>query len=118
MPHALAARLWAEPARPGAAPGALRAERPDLLTVVLPQSLSRQPPESQELLLKVMHVVEAPQNDDLPLLEASRLCNEDILGRVQQVICFAFHDSRVLLARRRHNARRSGCTATDCPLAR
>ena len=53
MPHALAARLGAEPARPGAAPGALRAERPDLLTVVLPQSLSRQPPESQELLLKV-----------------------------------------------------------------
>ena len=26
-----------------------------------------------------------------------RLCNEDILSRVQQVICFAFHDSRVLL---------------------
>ena len=30
--------------------GALRAEKPDLLTVVLPQSRSRQPPESQELL--------------------------------------------------------------------
>merc|ERR1712216_486204 len=36
--------------------GALRAERPDLLTVILPQSL--------------------------PLGEASRLCNEDIVGRV------------------------------------
>lgn len=33
--------------------GALRAERPDLLTVILPQSLKRQPPESQELLSKV-----------------------------------------------------------------
>ena len=33
--------------------GALRAERPDLLTVVLPQSLSKQPDESQELLEEV-----------------------------------------------------------------
>jgi hypothetical protein len=33
--------------------GALRAERPDLLTVILPQSLKMQPPESQELLAKV-----------------------------------------------------------------
>lgn len=33
--------------------GALRAERPELLTVILPQSLQKQPPESQELLSKV-----------------------------------------------------------------
>lgn len=33
--------------------GAMRAEKPDLLTVVLPQSLEKQPPESQELLKKV-----------------------------------------------------------------
>lgn len=33
--------------------GALRAERQDLLTVVLPQSLSKQPEETQELLAKV-----------------------------------------------------------------
>ena len=33
--------------------GALRAEKPDLLTVVLPQSLSMQSPESQELLADV-----------------------------------------------------------------
>ena len=26
-----------------------------------------------------------------------RLCNRDIVDRVQQVICFAFHDSRLLL---------------------
>ena len=38
-----------------------------------------------------------PQNDSLPLAEASRVCNEEILRRVQQVICFAFHDSRLLL---------------------
>ena len=77
--------------------GALRAERPDLLTVVLPQSRSKQPPESQDLLSQVECVVEMPENDGLPLAAASRLCNSDIVARVQQVICFAFHDSALLL---------------------
>lgn len=77
--------------------GALRAEQPDLLTVILPQSLKMQPPESQELLTKVKNIIEMPHNDHLPLIEASRLCNRDILSHVQQVICFAFHDSRLLM---------------------
>lgn len=77
--------------------GALRAEKPELLTVILPQSLSKQPPESQELLSKVKNVVEKPYNDHLTLIEASRLCNMDIISQVQQVICFAFHDSRLLM---------------------
>ena len=77
--------------------GALRAERPDLLTVILPQSLEKQPEESRELLEQVENVVERGEKDHLPLGEASRLCNEDIVGRVQQVICFAFHDSNTLL---------------------
>ncbi|KAL9162737.1 hypothetical protein ABFS82_07G112500 [Erythranthe guttata] len=77
--------------------GALRAEKPELLTVILPQSLKKQPPESQELLSKVKNVVEKPYNDHLPLIEASRLCNMDIISQVQQVICFAFHDSRLLM---------------------
>jgi hypothetical protein len=77
--------------------GALRAENPDLLTVVLPQSLDKQPAESQELLQQVQNLVETPDNDDLPLLEASRICNQNITRRVQQVICFAFHDSSLLL---------------------
>ncbi|KAJ4834952.1 hypothetical protein Tsubulata_036983 [Turnera subulata] len=77
--------------------GALRAEKPELLTVILPQSLKKQPPESQELLEKVKNVIEKPYNDHLPLIEASRLCNMDIISHVQQVICFAFHDSRLLL---------------------
>lgn len=37
--------------------GALRAERPELLTVILPQSLKKQPPESQELLSKVRFII-------------------------------------------------------------
>lgn len=77
--------------------GALRAENPDLLTVVLPQSFSCQPQESQELLQNVQNIVEMPQNDELVLLEASRICNRDIISRVEQIICFAFHDSSLLL---------------------
>ncbi|KAL5799235.1 hypothetical protein ACOSQ4_032119 [Xanthoceras sorbifolium] len=77
--------------------GALRAEKPELLTVILLQSLKKQPPESQELLSKVKTVIEKPHNDHLPLIEASRLCNMDIILHVHQVICFAFHDSRLLM---------------------
>lgn len=77
--------------------GALRAEKPELLTVILPQSLKKQSPESQELLSKVQNVIEKPYNDHLPLIEASRLCNMDIISHVQQVICFAFHDSKLLM---------------------
>ncbi|KAJ6379593.1 hypothetical protein OIU76_016267 [Salix suchowensis] len=60
-------------------------------------ALQKQPPESQELLAKVQNVIEKPHNDHLPLIEASRLCNMDIISQVQQVICFAFHDSRLLM---------------------
>ena len=62
-------------------------------------------------------MIEMPNNDQLTLIEASRcaqytdvmtvalasinyfcrICNRDIVARVQQVICFAFHDSNLLL---------------------
>jgi len=77
--------------------GALRAEKPELLTVVLPQSMHKQPEESQTLLSQVTNVIEMPHNDHLPLIEASRICNRDIIARVRQVICFAFHDSKLLI---------------------
>jgi hypothetical protein len=76
--------------------GAIRANR-DMLTVILPQSLARQPRESQDQLQNVMHLVENPSSDALSLGEASALCNQEIISRCQQLICFAFHDSRTLL---------------------
>jgi predicted Rossmann fold nucleotide-binding protein DprA/Smf involved in DNA uptake len=76
--------------------GAMRAD-PGLLTVILPQSLNKQPKESQEQLSQVLHLVENPENDHLPLGEASTLCNREIISRCQQLICFAFHDSQTLL---------------------
>ena len=76
--------------------GAMKAD-PNLLTVILPQSLARQPNESKEQLEQVMHLVENPVNDQLSLAEASALCNQEIISRCQQLICFAFHDSQTLL---------------------
>jgi len=81
--------------------GAMRAD-PNLLTVILPQSLERQPPESREQLKQVIHLVESPEHDDLPLAEASSRCNQEIVSRCQQLICFAFHDSNTLLRTCRH----------------
>lgn len=76
--------------------GAMRAD-PNLLTVILPQSLERQPRESQEQLSQVIHLVESPENDQLSLGEASAICNREIINRCQQLICFAFHESHTLL---------------------
>lgn len=76
--------------------GAMRAD-PNLLTVILPQSLERQPAESRAQLEQVIHLVENPSNDNLSLAEASALCNQEIVSRCQQLICFAFHDSHTLL---------------------
>ncbi len=77
--------------------GVLRAD-PKMLTVILPQVLERQPKESQEQLETVIQLIEHPEYNDLPLAEASLLCNEEIISKCQQLICFAFHDSRTLLA--------------------
>jgi len=70
---------------------------PSLLTVLLPQSLERQLPEIKDQLQKVIHLVEKTENNDLPLPLASSLCNQEIINRCDQLICFAFHDSETLL---------------------
>lgn len=75
--------------------GAMRAD-PNLLTVILPQSLARQPKDSRKQLQQVIHLVENSDNDRLSLAEASALCNREIISRCQQLICFAFHDSTTL----------------------
>lgn len=77
--------------------GALRAERPDLLTVILPQSLHKQPRESQELLRGVTDLIAMPQNDDLSLDVASRVCNSKLLSETDQLIAFAFHESKTVI---------------------
>ena len=70
---------------------------PSLLTVLLPQALDRQPLEIRDQLSSVIHLVEKSENDDLSLPMASSLCNQEIINRCDQLICFAFHDSETLL---------------------
>lgn len=77
--------------------GALRAERPDLLTVVLPQSMHKQPKESQDLLKDVTDLITMPQNDEMGLDVASRICNSYLLSQTDQLVSFAFHDSTTVL---------------------
>ena len=59
--------------------GALRAERPDLLTVILPQSLGKQPEELHELLQQVQDLQCMEENDSLTLLEASQCASTFLL---------------------------------------
>jgi len=76
--------------------GALRAENQDLLTVILPQTVLKQPREIRELLGQVNQVIELGHNQ-LPLDAASRICNSELLAKGDQLIVFAFHDSKTLL---------------------
>jgi len=71
---------------------------PALLTVLLPQSIDRQPAEVRDRLDGVLHLVEKPEHDELSLPMASSLCNQEIISRCDQLICYAFHDSETLLA--------------------
>ncbi len=71
---------------------------PSLLTVLLPQSIDRQSLEICNLLERVLHLIEKPDHDDLSLPMASSLCNQEIISRCDQLICFAFHDSETLLS--------------------
>lgn len=77
--------------------GALRAERPDLLTVILPQSIEKQPRESQELIRNVTDLITMPQNDHMSLDVASQLCNSMLLRETDQLIAFAFHESQTVI---------------------
>lgn len=77
--------------------GALRAERQNLLTVILPQSMSKQTKEAKELLQNVDDVIEMPQNDEMGLDIASRICNSYLLSQTDQLISFAFHESTTVI---------------------
>ena len=64
--------------------GVLAVDR-ERLTVLLPQSLDRQVSEIREQLDQVLHLIEKPEHDDLPLPIASSLCNQEIINRCDQL---------------------------------
>lgn len=77
--------------------GALRAGTDDLLHVVIPQSLSKQPKESQELIQNVTNLIDFPERDQMSLSVASQLCNSYMINHTDQLISFAFHESSTVI---------------------
>jgi Fe-S-cluster formation regulator IscX/YfhJ len=77
--------------------GALRACNSNLLTVILPQGLGKQPPETQPLLMRVVDLIQQPQFDDLDFKEAASKCNSKILDAVDEVLTFLYHDSTTIV---------------------
>ena len=76
--------------------GAQRAN-PDRLEIILPQTIGQQPTEVQDLLICINHITEYPERRTITLVDASKLCNHEIIDRCQQIICFLYHTSHTLL---------------------
>ena len=77
--------------------GALRACTSDLLTVILPQSLPKQPADMQSLLMRVVNLIQQPDFDEIDFKEAATLCNDKIISCVDKLLVFAYHDSSTVL---------------------
>ena len=77
--------------------GALRANSTELLTVILPQSRSKQTEDCQELIAEVTQVVQMPENDALSLDVASKRCNRRLVKETEHLIAFAYHDSKTVV---------------------
>lgn len=75
--------------------GAMRGN-PDLLKVILPQTIGQQPSDVQDQLIGVPHIVEHPEWSMMKLADASRLCNREIIDEAQQIIILLTHDSPTL----------------------
>jgi len=76
--------------------GAMRSN-PEKLRVILPQTIGKQPPEVQDQLIGIPHIQEHPEWNMMPLADASRLCNREIVDQCQQIVIILFHDSHTLL---------------------
>lgn len=72
--------------------GAMNAD-PERLKIVLPQMIGHQPPDIQNQLIGIPNIVEHPEWQMMPLADASRLCNREVIDECDQLIIFLFHDS-------------------------
>ncbi len=75
--------------------GAIKAD-PDVLEVILPQTLEAQPLEVREILKPVKAITEHPDRLNMDFAEASKICYNEIIETANQVICFLYHDSKTL----------------------
>lgn len=69
---------------------------PKNLTVVLPQTLEQQNPESRELLNTLPNIKEHPERKNMTLNQAGELCYMEVIDECQQLICFLYHTSTTL----------------------
>ncbi|MBY0402360.1 MAG: DNA-protecting protein DprA, partial [Cyanobacteria bacterium] len=65
--------------------GAMRGN-PQLLHVILPQTIGQQPSDVQDQLIGIPKIVEHPEWQMMTLADASRLCNREIVDECQQLI--------------------------------
>lgn len=69
---------------------------PELLKVILPQTIGQQPSDVQDQLIGIPNIVEHPEWSMMKLADASRLCNREIVDECQQLIILLSHDSPTL----------------------
>ncbi len=81
--------------------GAMKAN-PDKLRVILPQTIGQQPSDVQDQLIGVPNITEHPDRAMMTLVDASRICNREIIDECQQFICFLSHTSNTLHKAIRH----------------
>ncbi|MBR1616873.1 DNA-processing protein DprA [bacterium] len=75
--------------------GALKAN-PEKLKIILPQTIGQQPSDVQDQLIGIPNITEHPERAMMPLADASRICNREIISECQQLICFLSHSSHTL----------------------
>jgi hypothetical protein len=75
--------------------GAMRGN-PQLLKVILPQTIGQQPSDVQDQLIGIPNIIEHSEWQMMTLADASRLCNREIVDECQQLIIFLTHDSPTL----------------------
>lgn len=72
-------------------------EMSENLIVILPQTIQQQPSPIKHLLKGLNVLIEHPERVDMPLSEASFLCNQEIVERSHQLLAFLYHDSHTLM---------------------
>lgn len=75
--------------------GAMKAN-PEKLKVILPQTIGQQPSDVQDQLIGVPNIIEHPDRAMMTLVDASRICNREIIDDCQQLACFLSHTSSTL----------------------
>ena len=69
---------------------------PQLLKVILPQTIGQQPSDVQDQLIGIPNIIEHPDRAMMTLADASRICNREIIDECQQIVCFLSHTSGTL----------------------